>query len=86
MLTIFFLLKTIIWTWIFFQRLKSALLKNETRCSQKRCKSTKNCLAVDIARDRSKTKNEKKSNNSFSTFSLLYRKIYILLENIFEET
>ena len=49
-------------------------------------------MAVDITRDRSKTlkkdetKNEKNSNNSFSSFNFLYRKTYILLENIFEET
>ena len=30
-----------------------------------------------------KTKNEKKSNYFFFTFSFLYRKIYISLENIF---
>ena len=40
----------------FFQAQKS---------SQKRCKSTKNCLTVDIARDRSKTlkKKERKTKN-----------------------
>ena len=31
-------------------------------------------------------KNEKKSNNSFFTFTFSYRKTYILLENIVEET
>ena len=59
----------------------------------KRCKLTKNSLTVGIARDRSKTlkkrerniKNVKKSNNRFFTFSFLYRKIYVLLENIYLE-
>ena len=49
-------------------------------------------MTVDIVRGRSKTlkkkgrktENEKKS-NSFFTFTFLYRKTYILLENIFEE-
>ena len=31
-------------------------------------------------------KNEKKSNNSFFTFTFLYRKIYIFLDNIFGKT
>ena len=31
-------------------------------------------------------KEEEKSNNSFFTFTFLYRKIYILLENIFGKT
>ena len=68
--------------------------KRDKKSSQKRCKSTKNCLTVDIAKDRSNTlkergkkaKNEKKSNKSFFNFTILYRKIYISLENIFGKT
>ena len=50
-------------------------------------------MTVDIAGDRSKAlkkekkiKNEKNSNNRFFTFTFLYGKIYILLENIFGKT
>ena len=43
------------------QALRSALLKNETKkFSQKRSKSTKNCITVDIVRDRSKTLKKEK--------------------------
>ena len=50
-------------------------------------------MTVNIARERSKTlkkekkkrKNEKKSNNRLFTFTFLYRKFYILLENIYLE-
>ena len=66
-----FLVKTFIWTWIFFKQCKVHSFKNEIKIFQKRCKSSKNC--VDTARHRSKTlkkrkkttKNEEKSNNSF---------------------
>ena len=34
--------------------------KRNKKSSQKRCKSTKNCLTVDIARDRSKTLKKEK--------------------------
>ena len=45
----------------FFQALQIALLKNETKnLLKKRCQSTKNCLTVDIARDRSKTLKKEK--------------------------
>ena len=55
--------------------------------SQKTCKSPKNCSAVDIARDRSKTltrrerktKTQKNLNSSFFTFTFLYRKIHKLI-------
>ena len=68
-----FLLKTIIWTWIFFKHCTVLSLKRNKKSSLKRCESSKNCLTVDTAGDRSKTlknrktktKNEKKSNNSF---------------------
>ena len=70
----------------FFQALQSALLKSETKSSQKRCKSTKNCLTVDIARDRSKTLKKKKKTRKLFTSTFLYRKIYILIENIFGKT
>ena len=75
----------------FFQTLYTAVLKNEIKVFQKWWKSSKYC--VDIARHisktlkkRKKTQNEKKSNNSFLLLLFLYRKIYILLENIFEKT
>ena len=44
-LTTAFLLKTIIWTWILLQVLQSALLKNETKSSQKRWNPPKNFLS-----------------------------------------
>ena len=81
---------------IFFKHCRVLSLKRNKKSFQKRCKSPKNCLTVDIARDRSKTLknrgikrgNEKKSNNSFFNFTFLYvgKKTYILLEHIFEET
>ena len=77
----------------FFQALQSTLLKSETKNLKKRCKSTKNCLTVDIARDISKTfkkeeekRKMKKTQTTAFLLLLLYRKTYILLENIFEET
>ena len=88
-----FFKKTIILTWIFFQA-ECSPEKRNTESSLKRCKSPKSCLTVDIPRDRSKTlkkregkrKNENKSNNSFFAFTFLYRKMNILLENIFWKT
>ena len=45
----------------FFQTSRMLFLKTKKKSSQKRCKSPKNCLTVDITRDRSKTlKKEKK--------------------------
>ena len=79
----------------FLQALQGVLLKKRNKkSSQERCKSPKSCLAVDIAREGSKTlkkrerkmKNEKKSNNSFFAFIFLYMKIDILLENISVKT
>ena len=79
----------------FFQALRSALLKNEIKNILKKDGShLKIAWQLIIARDRSKTfkkrerktKNEKKSNKSFFTFTFLYRKIYILLENILRKT
>ena len=79
----------------FFQALRSALLKNEIKNILKKDGShVKIAWQLIIARDRSKTfkkrerktKNEKKSNKSFFTFTFLYRKIYILLENILRKT
>ena len=53
-----FLLKTIIF---FSSTVEWSPLKRNKKSSQKRCKSPKNCLTVDIARDRRKTlKREKK--------------------------
>ena len=49
-----FFKKTIILTWIFFQA-ECSPEKRNTKSSQKRCKSPKSCLTVDIPRDRSKT-------------------------------
>ena len=79
----------------FFQALRSTLLKNEIKNILKKDGShVKIAWQLIIARDRSKTfkkrerktKNEKKSNKSFFTFTFLYRKIYILLENILRKT
>ena len=92
-LTRAFSLKTIIWTWIFFKHCRVLSLKRNKKSSQKRCKSHKNCLTVDIARGRSKTlkkdkKNEKweKVKQQLFSFTFLYRKIYILLESVFGKT
>ena len=87
------MLKTFIFELKFFQGLQSALLKSETK-SKKRCKSPKNCWTVDRARDRSKTlkkveekqKMRKSHTTAFLLLLFLYRKTYILFENIFEET
>ena len=86
-----FLLKTIIWTWISisFQVLQSTLLKNEKNI--KRDESYLN-----IARDRRRTLKKRTKNEKwekvkqqlliFCTFTFLYRKIYILFQNIFGKT
>ena len=60
----------------------------------KRCKSTKNCLTNDIARDRNKKikkeeekrKMRKSQTTAFPLLLFLEMKTYILLGNIFEET
>ena len=57
--------------------------KRNKKFSQKRCKSTKNCLTVDIARDRSKTLKKKKEKPKMRKSQT---KPYILIKNIFEET
>ena len=74
----------------FLEALQSALLKNEIKNSLKRCKSPKDCLTVDIAKERSKTlkkeKEKQKTTKSLTTAFLLllflYREICILLEKI----
>ena len=71
-----------------------SLLKRNKKPFQKRWKSTKNCLTVDIAGDRSKAfrnEKEKRKMRKIQTAALfllrfLYWETYILLENIFEET
>ena len=73
------LLKTVIWTWIFFQVLQSALLKNEKKSSQKDTNHLKIAwhkqeTEENIEKRERKTKNEKKTinNNIFFTFTFLY--------------
>ena len=65
----------------FFRALQRALLKNETKkSSQKRCKSTENCLTVDIARDRSKIlkkEEEKRKMRKSQTTTFLHWVFYI---------
>ena len=68
---------------IFFLALQSALLKNETKNLKKDASQLKIAwqLTETLATE-SREKNKKKSNNSFFTFIFLYRKTYILLENL----
>ena len=75
MFTTAFLLKTIIWTWIFFKHCRVLSLKTKQKIFSKRCKSTKNGLTVDVARGRSKTlkkeEEKQKMRKSQTTVSLL---------------
>ena len=77
----------------FIQVLKGALLKNAKTKTKTIFSKTmlrpKNCFIKQEVKEkqwkkRKKNKNEQKSNNNnnFFTFTFLYRKIYILLENI----
>ena len=80
----------------FFVVLQSVFLKKEKKIFLKKMQASLKLFY--IARDRRKTlkkeeekmKNEKKSNDNhkyiFFTFTFLYRKIYILLENKFRKT
>ena len=70
---------------IYFQALQSAFFKNETKNFKKDASQLKIAWQLTLAKER-REKNKKKSNNSFFTFIFLYRKTYILLENILEET
>ena len=91
-----FLLKNIIWTWIFFKYCRLAtLLKNEKKnllkkdVSQLKIAWYSKRQRKSIEKRERKTKNENKSNNNnkyFFTLTFLYRKSYIFLENIFGKT
>ena len=70
---------------IFFQALQRAFFKNETKNFQKDASQLKIAWQLTLAKER-RGKYKKKPNNSFFTFIFLYRKTYILLENILEET
>ena len=65
----------------FFQALQSALLKNEKKkSSRKRYKSAKNCLTIDIVRERSKTlkkKKEKRKMRKIQTIAFLLLLFYV---------
>ena len=88
-----FLLKTIIWTWIFFKYSRVLSWKTTTKkIFSKKIQATYNLF--DLARDRRKTlKREKKWKIRKSqiaiiniyyiyTFTFLYRKIYLLSEKL----
>ena len=88
--TVFFL-KTIVWTWIVFKYCRVLSLKTKKKSCQRSWKPARKL--ADIARGRRKTlkkrkekqrmaKNQTIATNIFFTFTFLYRKIYILLENI----
>ena len=66
-----------------FQALQSALLEKQNKKSQKHASQLKLAWQLTLAREK-REKNKKKSNNSFFIFIFLYRKTYILWENIFE--
>ena len=88
-----FLLKTIIWTWFFFQVLQSVYRRKkyflEKDASNVKIAWHTKRKKKNIEKRKGKTKNEKNSNNNnryFFTFTFSRRKFYILLENIFGKT
>ena len=86
-----FLLKTFIWNWIFSSPAECAPLKRNKKSSKKRRKSPKNCLTVDITRDKSKKfkkekEKQKMRKSQTKAFLLLLFYIHISLENISGKT
>ena len=82
-----FLFKTLIWTWIFFQVLQSALLKNQRKTDRRtEARERRKILKKEKEKQKMKKKKIKQQQQTFFTLTFLHGKIYILLENIFEKT
>ena len=88
----FFLLKIIIWTWIYFVQVVRVFFLKTRKKSLKRSKLSKTCLIwketqKNIEKGGTKTKmRNSQTTGFFFHFNFLYKKIDILLENIFGKT
>ena len=80
-----FLFKTLIWTWIFFQVLQSALLKNQRKTDRRtEARERRKILKKEKEKQKMKKKNQTATTNIFYSYFFTWKNLYFIRKHIWK--